>query len=137
MFGLRPRKMASTGRDYGVVLKSEGFKNNRVWKPYVARVGDKFILNHGAFTDQGTNNNLLRFYESPDLIHWKYLYEIPIDTNFYRSNGRWDHMYTIPKNDQNPSQGSWGYMVADPIDHGGFRHDGFARRHSLHTHQGS
>src|SRR5450755_3856477 len=39
--------------DYGVVLKSEGFKNNRVWKPYVARVGDKFILNHGAFTDQG------------------------------------------------------------------------------------
>ena len=106
--------------DYGVVLKSEGFKNNRVWKPYVTKIGTKFILNHGAFTDQGTNNNLLRFYESQDLIHWKYLYEIPIDTNFYRSNGRWDHMYSIPKNEQNPSQGSWGYMVADPIDHGGF-----------------
>jgi sucrose-6-phosphate hydrolase SacC (GH32 family) len=106
--------------DYGVVLKSEGFKNNRVWKPYVARVGDNFILNHGAFTGQGTNNNLLRFYESQDLIHWKHLYEIPIDTNFYRSNGRWDHMYTIPKNEQDPSQGFWGYMVADPIDHGGF-----------------
>lgn len=27
-------------KDYGVVLKSEGFKNNRVWKPYIAKVGD-------------------------------------------------------------------------------------------------
>jgi len=26
----------------------------------------------------------------------------------------------IPKNDQNPGAGSWGYMVADPIDQGGF-----------------
>src|SRR5256885_5994616 len=106
-------------QDYGVVLKSQGFKNNRVWKPFVAKVGDKFILNHGAFTDQGTNNNLLRFYESPDLIHWKYLYEVPIDTKLYRSNGRWDHMFMIPKDGQNPGAGSWGYMVADPIDHGG------------------
>jgi hypothetical protein len=108
-------------KDYGVVLKSEGFKNNRVWKPFVAKVGGKYILNHGAFTDQSTNNNLLRFYyESSDLIHWKYLYEVPIDSKFYRSNGRWDHMYIIPKNEQNPTQGSWGYMVADPIDHDGF-----------------
>src|SRR2546421_8296066 len=37
-------------QDYGVVLKSQGFKNNRVWKPFVAKVGNKFILNHGAFT---------------------------------------------------------------------------------------
>lgn len=107
-------------KDYGVVLKSEGFKNNRVRKPFIAKVGSKFILDHGAFTDQGTNNNLLRFYESSDLIHWKYLYEVPIDTTSYRSNGRWDHMFMIPKDGQNPGAGSWGYMVADPIDHGGF-----------------
>jgi hypothetical protein len=107
-------------KDYGVVLKSQGFKNNRVWKQYVSKVGDRFILNHGAFTDQGTNNNLLRFYESKDLVHWTYLYEIPIDPKFYRADGRWDHMYTIPKNDANPSEGYWGYVVADPIDHGGF-----------------
>ena len=30
-------------KDYGVVLKSQGFKSNRVWKPFVAKVGDKFI----------------------------------------------------------------------------------------------
>jgi len=29
-------------------------------------------------------------------------------------------MFTIPKNEQKLSQGSWGYMVADPIGHGGF-----------------
>ena len=107
-------------KDYGVVLKSQGFRSNRVWKPFVAKVGDKIILDHGAFTDEGSNNNLLRFYESPDLIHWKYLYEIPIDAKLYRANGRWDHMYMLPKNDQNSAAGSWGYMVADPIDHGGF-----------------
>ncbi len=102
------------------MLKSQGFRSNRVWKPFVAKVGDKLILNHGAFTDEGSNNNLLRFYESPGLIHWKYLYEIPIDAKLYRTNGRWDHMYMLPKNDQTPAAESWGYMVADPIDHGGF-----------------
>jgi hypothetical protein len=107
-------------KDYGVVLKSQGFKNNRVWKAFVRRVGDRFILNHGAFTDQNSNNNLLRFWESKDLVHWTYLYEVPIDPKFYRSNGRWDHMYMIPKNDADPSQGYLGYVVADPIDHGGF-----------------
>jgi len=106
--------------DYGVVLKSEGFKNNRVWKQYIAKVGDRYIMDFGAFTDQGTNNNLLRFYESDDLIHWKHLYEVPIDSDFYRADGRWDHMFMIPKDEANPDAGYLGYMVADPVDHGGF-----------------
>jgi hypothetical protein len=107
-------------KDYGVVLKSEGFKSNRVWKQYVAKVGDRYIMDYGAFTDQGSNNNLLRFYESTDLIHWKYLYEIPIDTQYYRADGRWDHMFMMPKDEANPGAGYLGYMVANPIDHGGF-----------------
>lgn len=106
--------------DYGVVLKSEGFKNNAVWKQYIARVGDRYIMNHGAFTDRGTNNNLLRFYESTDLIHWKYLYEVPIDSQHYLQEGRWDHMYMMPKDEASPSNGYFGYVVADPIEHGGF-----------------
>jgi len=107
-------------KDYGVVLKSTNFKNNRVWKQYISKVGDRYILNHGGFTDQGTNNNLLRFYESKDLIHWNYLYEVPIDPKLYRADGRWDHMFTVPKNEAQPTGGYWGYVVADPIDHGGF-----------------
>jgi predicted GH43/DUF377 family glycosyl hydrolase len=71
-------------KDFGVVLKAEGFKNNTVWKQYVSKVGDRYIMDYGAFTDRGTNNNLLRFYESTDLIHWKFLYELPIDTQHYR-----------------------------------------------------
>ena len=107
-------------QDYGVVLKSEGFKNNRVWKQYISRVGDRYIMNHGAFTDQGTNNNLMRFYESRDLIHWKFLYEVPIDKQFYLADGRWDHMFMVPKSEFNLGEGYLGYVVADPIDHGGF-----------------
>jgi hypothetical protein len=107
-------------KDYGVVLKSEGFKSNRVWKQYVAKVGDRYIMDFGAFTDQNSNNNLLRFFESADLIHWNFLYELPIDTRYYRADGRWDHMFMIPKDAANPEAGSLGYMVANPIDHGGF-----------------
>jgi len=107
-------------KDYGVVLKPTGFKNNTVWKQYIAKVGDRYIMDYGAFTDKGTNNNLLRFYESPDLIHWKFLYQIPIDTKFYLANGRWDHMFMIPKDENDPKAGYLGYVVADPIDHGGF-----------------
>ncbi len=107
-------------KDYGVVLKSEEFKNNAVWKQYIAKVGDRYIMNHGAFTDKGTNNNLLRFYESADLIHWKYSYEVPIDPKFYEAGGRWDHMFMVPRNEANPAEGYLGYVVADPIDHGGF-----------------
>src|SRR5438128_9447432 len=47
----------------------------------------RYILNHGAFSDGRYNeenggNNLLRFFESQDLVHWTYVYEIPIDTRF-------------------------------------------------------
>ena len=107
-------------KDYGVVLKSEGFKNNRVWKQYISKVGDRYIMDYGAFTDVGTNNNLLRFWQSRDLIHWKFLYQLPIDTKYYQPDGRWDHMFMIPKDENNPKAGYLGYMVANPISHGGF-----------------
>jgi hypothetical protein len=107
-------------KDYGVVLKAEGFKSNRVWKQYVAKIGDRYLMDYGAFADQNSNNNLLRFYQSTDLIHWSYLYEIPIDTQYYRADGRWDHMFMIPRDEADPGKGYLGYMVANPIDHGGF-----------------
>lgn len=107
-------------KDHGVVLKSEGFKNNRVFKQFVHKAGGRYILNHGAFSDAGSNQNLLRFYESKDLIEWKHLYEIPIDGSHYRSDGRWDHMYVIPKNGADPGEGYWGYVVAVPLEQGGW-----------------
>jgi len=106
-------------QDYGVVLKSEGFKNNTIFKQFVNKVGDRYIMNYGAFSDVGSNNNLLRFYESKDLIHWSFLYELPIDTKYYRADGRHDHMFMIPKDDKNPRAGYLGYVVAAPLNRGG------------------
>lgn len=105
--------------DYGVVLKSEGFKNNTIFKQFVNKVGDRYIMNYGAFSDVGSNNNLLRFYESRDLIHWSFLYELPIDTTFYRADGRNDHMFMIPRDEKNPRSGYLGYVVAAPLNRGG------------------
>ena len=95
-------------KDYGVVLKSEGFKEQpcleavrcQGWRP----------VHHGLrrLYRPKLNNNLLRFYESTDLIHWKFLYEIPIDTHYYRADGRWDHMFMIPKDEANPGAGYSG-----------------------------
>jgi hypothetical protein len=39
----------------------------------------------------------------PIQIQCEYLFEVPIDSKFYRTNGRWDHMYMIPRNEQNPA----------------------------------
>lgn len=108
-------------KDYGVVLHEEGFKRNTVLKQYVAKIGDRYILDHGGSSGApGRRNDLLRFYESTDLIHWKNLYDITLDTRFYEASGRWDHMWMMPKNDANSAEGYVGYMVADPLEHGGF-----------------
>ena len=108
-------------KDYGVVLHEQGFKSDLVFKQYVARVGDRYILNHGGSSGTpGRHNDLLRFYESLDLIHWKYLYDIALDTRYYEAKGRWDHMWMMPRNETNPTDGYLGYMVADRLGDGGF-----------------
>jgi hypothetical protein len=66
-------------KHYGVVLKPEGFKNNTAFKQFVNKFGDRYIMDYGAFSDVRSNNDLLRFCESKDLIHWTFLYDLPID----------------------------------------------------------
>ena len=75
--------------DVGAVIKDApfGIYAMRVWK-----VGEKFLMNHGSFT--GNNQDVLRLWESKDLVHWDYLgpqYDIrrPDDQ-------RIDHMDVIP-----------------------------------------
>ena len=55
-------------KDVGSVIDHAPFPifAMKVWK-----VGNRFILNHGSRTDAGVE--LLRFWQSEDLIHWKYL----------------------------------------------------------------
>lgn len=55
-------------QDVGPVIQDAPFTiyAMRIW-----RVGDRFILNHGSFT--GDRQDVLRFWESTDLVHWRYL----------------------------------------------------------------
>ena len=82
-------------------------------KPFVARIADRFILNHG--TMYGVSGQFLRFYESEDLKTWTYLYTSQPDRRWYTPldtpGTRWDHMYMIPKEQEDPSAGYWGYGV--------------------------
>ncbi len=39
-----------------------------IWAMRVWRAGGRFVMNHGSFT--GGQQDVLRFWESPDLVHW-------------------------------------------------------------------
>ena len=97
-------------RDLGPVIENAPFD---IWKMFVFRHGERFIMNHGSFSRPGSPNDTLRYWESTDLVHWQYLGE-PLDTHpdsRWYTNARWDHMYVVPKED---GSGYWGYCVACP-----------------------
>lgn len=73
----------------------------KVWK-----AGDRFVMNHGSFTDG--KQDVLRFWESPDLIHWTYLGP---DYDVRRPDGeRIDHMSVLPQV-ENGRTTYYGYAV--------------------------
>jgi sucrose-6-phosphate hydrolase SacC (GH32 family) len=63
-------------KDYGTVIKDQPFA---VWALSVWKAGDRFILNHGSHSP----GDILRLWQSKDLIHWEYLG----DDNAVRSPG--------------------------------------------------
>ncbi|MHC4061115.1 MAG: hypothetical protein ACYSUC_09865, partial [Planctomycetota bacterium] len=95
-----------------VIEERESARGCRFFKCFVARCGDKFIMNHGVARPEGQDT--LRFYESPDLKQWNYLFSSHPDSRWYVRDGRWDHMYIIPKEEGVPDSGYWGYAVATP-----------------------
>lgn len=98
-------------KDYGRVLEEE----LPVCKMFVYRQGDRFGMNMGSISGRtGYGNDTLRYFESEDLIHWKHLYDNHPDPKWYDERERWDHMYVIPKNEERPEDGYWGYVVATP-----------------------
>ena len=100
-------------KDEGIVNEErESARGCRFFKCFVGRCGDKFIMNHGVARPEGQDT--LRFYESPDLKQWNYLFSSHPDPRWYVRDGRWDHMYIIPKEQGVPDSGYWGYAVATP-----------------------
>lgn len=90
-------------KDVGPVIKDApfGIYAMRVWK-----VGDRFLMNHGSFT--GEKQDVLRLWESRDLIHWEYLGP---EYDVRRPDGqRIDHMDVIPVEEEGKTV-YYGYAV--------------------------
>ena len=79
----------------GPVIKDAPFN---IWAMAVHQVGDKFIMNHGSFSRPGVQN-VIRFWESTDLVHWKFMgHEADLfpDTRWYHPDSRLDCMSVVP-----------------------------------------
>ena len=83
----------------------------KFFKAFISRIGDRFLLDHGVLQPHGWQDTL-RYYESTDLKSWTYLGSNMPDPRWYEPKGRWDHMYVIPKDEADPTQGYYGYPVA-------------------------
>lgn len=98
--------------DQGPVIDEQSRPDGaHFFKCFVAKCGDKFIMDHGVRRQQG--QDLMRFYQSKDLRHWEYITSTEPDGRWY-SRERWDHMYMLPKEEGKPEAGYWGYVVAVP-----------------------
>jgi hypothetical protein len=81
--------------DVGPVIQDAPFN---IWAMAVHRVGDRFIMNHGSFTQPGVQN-VIRFWESTDLLHWTYTgsdRDLLPDTRWYPAGSRLDCMSVVP-----------------------------------------
>lgn len=95
-------------KDVGCVLTAE----HDVYKMFPYICGDKCLINYGSSrTVPGKDNDTLYFCESTDMKNWSEFLENHPDDRWYKSSGRWDHMYVQPKEE---GEGYWGYVVATP-----------------------
>ncbi len=79
----------------GPVIKDAPFN---IWAMSVHQVGDKFILNHGSFSRGGVQN-VIRFWESTDLVHWTFMgneADLYPDARWYHPDSRLDCMSVVP-----------------------------------------
>ncbi|MEI6218151.1 MAG: hypothetical protein WCP86_04575, partial [bacterium] len=97
-------------RDEGPVINERARSDGAAFfKCFVAKCGDKFIMDHGVARQQG--QDVMRFYQSKDLRYWDFITSMEPDARWY-SRERWDHMYILPKIEGKPEAGYWGYIVA-------------------------
>ncbi len=102
-------------RDVGTVISDQA---HPVWKMFVHRYGDQYVMNYGSFSGrEGHGNDKLQFWTSRDLINWTYCGEEKAaypDPRWYCEEQRFDHMYTMDHDDK-----YYGYVVATPKEGGG------------------
>lgn len=90
-------------KDLGPVINDAPFG---IYAMRVYEAGDRFLMNHGSFT--GDAQDVLRLWESRDLVHWTYLGP---EFDIRRPDGqRVDHMDVIAEN-ENGKTVYYGYAV--------------------------
>jgi hypothetical protein len=101
-------------KERGVVLrKAEGVTwmgTGSTWRSPAFEKDGRFQLN---FSEWRGPRQTIFFAESTDLLNWKRLpaeFEFKQDVRWYKPDGRWDCIYTIPRGDG----GLFGYWTADP-----------------------
>ena len=105
--------------EYGRVFRmgddSDSFGTGQTWKSPNFEHDQKFYM---CLTERRPHESIF-FAESVDLIHWSRLSdecESVINTNWYKSNGRWDNI----RNFARPAGGWYGCWCANPINGIGF-----------------
>lgn len=96
-------------KDVGPVIKDAPFN---IWAMAVHRVGDRFIMNHGSFGRSG-KQNVIRFWESRDLVHWTFMgfeADLTPDTRWYPPDSRLDCMSVVPVSEQGKTR-YYGYAT--------------------------
>ncbi|HPM80806.1 MAG TPA: hypothetical protein PLF81_08900 [Candidatus Anammoximicrobium sp.] len=101
-------------QERGVILrKADGVTwmgTGSTWRSPNFEQDGKYQLN---FSEWRGDRQTIFFAESKDLLSWKRLgpeYEFQQDVRWYKPQGRWDCIYTIPR----PDGGLFGYWTADP-----------------------
>ena len=85
----------------------------KFYKAFIGRSATGFIMNHAVLQPNGQQDTL-RYYQSIDLRNWTCLGSNMPDPTWYIPTGRWDCMYVIPKEEDAPSHGYYGYVTATP-----------------------
>lgn len=81
-----------------------------VCKMYIYEVDDGVAINFGSFSaPERCDNDTLRYYVSQDMVNWKFVGENHPDAKWYKTTGRWDHMYVYREDNV-----YYGYPVATP-----------------------
>ncbi len=88
-------------KDVGTVIKDQPFA---VWSLCVWKAGDRFIMNHGSHSP----GDILRFWESKDLINWRNLGE---DYAVHRPDGQRLDCMNVLKVEKEGSTQWYGYAT--------------------------
>lgn len=112
--GLATSRDGTHWTEQGLVLRRAAgvtwLGTGSTWKAPDDARGQRFFLN---FSEWRGDRQTIFFAESTDLVHWNRLggeYEFKQDSRWYKPAGRWDCIYTMPRQ----GGGLFGYWTADP-----------------------